>query len=446
MTSIRWLLLKSLMTALLLGTLGLSVFTYFGTREEVNELFDGQLRQMAYTIQSQEDESAGPRQKEPVKSATPGSTRAYVKGEKEFLIQIWSTSGVLLYSSHPAINFPAQKKRGLATIEYEEEDWRVFCLPEANDIVQVSQPVNGRDTLIGEIAVKMLFPALMQFPILGFFGWMAVRRGLGPLKEVSSEVGLRTPAAMTSIDLGKVPEEIQPLGKAINELLARLDSAMTLQRQFTADAAHELRTPLAAVQLQMELLQRAKTDADKTEALQKLSQGVERCIRLAQRLLVFAKVEPQERLARHLSVRLDAMVRETLGFFTQLALKKGVDLGLAHIAPAAVQGDAGQLQILLNNLVDNAVLYTPEGGSVTVSIGSSGGRAVLEVSDNGPGIPEAERERVFDRFYRITGTKTQGTGLGLAIVRKIAEQHGADVTLHTGAGGRGLSVKVSFPA
>lgn len=442
MISIRKALLKSLVTALAFCTLAVGIATYIGAKDEVNELFDNQLRQMAFTLQKQEDDMDGMR---PVSEGKPLTNRRnYVKGEKEYLIQIWDGNAQLLYSSHPAIDFPAQKKRGISTIEFQDAEWRVFCLPREQDVVQVSQPLQGRETIIGEIALHMLFPALLQFPILFFFGWMAVRRSLSPLKAVSSEIGMRSAAVMAPVDIAQVPEEIQPLGQALNDLLARLDAALRLQRQFTADAAHELRTPLAAIQLQLELLIRAKTDLERTDAMQRLTQGVKRATHLAQQLLVFARVEPREKV-QMADLRLDNILRETIGLFSPAAHAKGIDLGLGRCAAITVRGDAEKIQILINNLVDNALRYTQAGGQVTGEVFMENGAPVLAVSDNGPGIALHERERVFDRFYRVTGTQTEGTGLGLAIVRRIAEQHGATAAIGTGPDGKGLTVSVRFP-
>lgn len=442
MISIRKALLQSLVAALAFCTLAVGIATYIGARHEVDELFDNQLRQMAFTLQKQEDDMGGMR---PLNEGViHNARRNYVKGEKEYLIQIWNGQQELLYSSHPAIDFPEQKKRGMTTVEFQGDEWRVFCLPREQDVVQVSQPMMGRETIIGEIALHMLFPALLQFPILCFFGWMAVRRSLRPLKTLSSEIGLRSAAVMTPVDIAQVPEEIQPLGQALNDLLSRLDAALKLQRQFTADAAHELRTPLAAIQLQLELLQRAKSDTERTDALQRLTQGVKRATHLAQQLLVFARVEPREKM-QVADLRLDDILRDTIGLFSPAAHAKGIDLGLDRCAAITVQGDAEKMHILLNNLVDNALRYTQAGGQVTGEVFMENGAPVLAVTDNGPGIAMHERERVFDRFYRVTGTPTEGTGLGLAIVRRIAEQHGAIAAIDTGPDGKGLTVSVRFP-
>jgi two-component system, OmpR family, sensor kinase len=242
---------------------------------------------------------------------------------------------------------------------------------------------------------------------------------------------------------------VQPLVGALNELLGRLNAALARERAFMADAAHELRTPLTALHLQLSTLARASGESERAAAMGQLSEGVARAIRLIEQMLAFARQEPRADAPRA-PVALDVIARETVAELVPLADAHHIDLGLTAAQPVAVMGDGEALRTLVRNLVDNAVRYTQPGGRVDVSVadvGSPGApRALLTVADDGPGIPAAERERVFDRFYRRAGASLPGSGLGLAIVKAIAAAHGARVALEDGPDGRGLKVAVQFAA
>jgi signal transduction histidine kinase len=251
--------------------------------------------------------------------------------------------------------------------------------------------------------------------------------------------------ALHPIPLASHPPELHLLVSAINDLMARLGSALALQRNFLADAAHELRTPIAALRLQLQLLERASGEAPRAAALGELRAGIARAQHLVEQLLQLSRLGPETPALKRETVDLAELARSTVANFSARADEQGVDLGAVAKGAAIVEGDAQQLSILLNNLVDNAVRHTPAGGRVDVSAGQREGRPCLSVSDSGPGIPAAERERVFDRFYRSSAhaPASTGSGLGLAIVRAVAQRHGADVTLADAPGG-GLTVSVLF--
>lgn len=443
--SIRRQLLVSLMLALLAGTLLVSIVAAYGTLDELDELFDTQLRQVAELVQEQEDALhiahvsgiKGP-------AFPPGAELLHrVKGEKQFLIQIWDADGSLLYSSHPAIHFPDLHASGDKDFYFEKDNWSSYSVRTREDTVQVSQPDRGRTHIAIEIAGKIVLPVLLQFPLLGLFAWVAVRRGLKPLQAVSFAIRQRAPGSLEPIDSADVPEEILPLVDALNGLLRRLDAALAAERRFIADAAHELRTPLTAIQLQLQLLVRAQTPPARAEAEEALSRGISRCIRLVQQLLTFSRVEPESPVRVAAPVALARLAAESLEQFALIAAEKDVTLAAGGMAPASVSGFADTLQILLNNLVDNAIRYTPGGGRVEVSVALDGAGAVLSVADSGIGIPPESRARVFDRFVRLEG---QGTGLGLAIVREVAQQHGARLSVENGLGGAGTAIRLRFPA
>jgi signal transduction histidine kinase len=241
-----------------------------------------------------------------------------------------------------------------------------------------------------------------------------------------------------------LPREIEPLVSELNRLLERLQRSFSAQRAFISDAAHELRSPLTALRLQLQLLDRAPGETERLEARTRLGLAVERAIHLVEQLLALARSEPQEAAMDLEKVDLSAVVAEGIKDTHDLALARDIDLGLDALPGLYIQGNREALRTLARNLVDNAVRYTPPGGTVQVRCRSLGNDALLEVSDTGPGIAAQDRERIFDRFYRRAAAQEDGTGLGLAIVKAIAERHGARIELADASGG-GLRVTLSFP-
>jgi two-component system OmpR family sensor kinase len=282
-------------------------------------------------------------------------------------------------------------------------------------------------------------------PLFGTVIWLAVGRGLRPLSAMSRAVAKRRPDALAPLAERDLPAELQPLAGSLNDLLSRLDAALGAQRRFTADAAHELRTPLAALKLQLDMARRADDVPARLAAYDDLEAGVERAAHLVDQLLTLARVEPEALATRAADCDLVALAKEAIVARGALAADKRVDLGLARDAPVPVRGDPASLAILLSNLLDNALRYTPAGGKVDVAIDDDGGVAVLTVADTGPGIPAEERDRVFDRFFRGAGNRAPGSGLGLSIVKRIADAHHATITLDAPAQGSGLVVTVRFP-
>jgi two-component system OmpR family sensor kinase len=284
-------------------------------------------------------------------------------------------------------------------------------------------------------------------PLLGVGIWIIVGRALRPLSSISSALRARTPSALEPLPERDLPEELVPLVGSLNDLLQRLNRALETQRQFVADAAHELRSPLTAVQLQLQLVKRSGSGEERAAALERLERGVQRSTRLVQQLLTLARQDPQEPEAGQASVDLDRLAHEVIADFEPMAQHDGLTLTLDSRGPAYVRGDRDGLRVMLGNLVDNAIRYTSRGG-VIVRVQQAGSDVALEVEDTGAGIPIDERARVFDRFYRVPGQETEeeGSGLGLAIVKRVAERHGGHVTLDSGPGGSGLRVTVHFPS
>lgn len=409
-----------------------AVSTYRVAREEANALFDYQLEQTALSLRDHalasgiivaSDEPAG----------------------LELRVQIWSLQGTRLYLSHPGSAMPVQARLGYASVSSPEGQWRLFSIRLGDHVVQVGQPQAVRDRLAASVALRTVWPFLAILPVLGFLIWLTVGRGLAPLEQLARELRGRSAQSLKPLPERGLPEEITPLAHALNALLHQLSQALETQRAFIADAAHELRTPLTAIKLQAQLAERARDDAERCQALAELKLGVERTSRLVGQLLTLARTENPGEPEAHVAVRLDELAREVLAEQAALAEQKRIDLGLARAEPAALRAEPVALRTLISNLVDNALKYTPAGGRVDVLVYREDDRAVLEVKDSGPGIPEADRERVFGRFYRTPGSAAEGSGLGLAIVKHIAERHAGSVALERNAPG-GLRVVVRLPA
>jgi two-component system OmpR family sensor kinase len=437
MSSIRRTLLVYLLLGLAAVTGLATWFTYEETREQVGDLFDLQLKQLAYSTRI--DDLVRGRQP----SLSPGERPSNL-GVSEIVTQIWDRDGVLVYWSRPGPGFPVPAKEGYSNVNQNGREWRIYTHVEGTHALQVAHALDERRKIATEVALRTLLPMIALIPVLGTLIWYAVGAGLAPLDRMSRAVAKRRPDAMAPL-AGRVPHELRPLAESLNALLARLDEALSAQRRFTADAAHELRTPLAALKLQVGLAKRAQDDAQRTAALAELEAGVDRASHLVEQLLAMARLEPESPDRRNEDVDLAALAKESIVARASLAGDKGIDLGLTGTSVATVRGDPAMLAMMIGNLLDNALRYTPAGGRIDVSIASAGDGVRLSVIDTGPGIAPADRERVFERFHRGSAHGT-GSGLGLSIVRRIATAHGAAVVLGEGADGRGLAVDVRFPS
>jgi two-component system sensor histidine kinase TctE len=309
--------------------------------------------------------------------------------------------------------------------------------------VLVAETTVKRSRLMREILLSSLLPQLLLAAATLVIVWFGVKRGLGPLARLSEEIKARSPRDLHPIDAAAAPEEARPLLAALNGLLEQVAEVSRNQQRFLANAAHQLRTPLAGLRAHTELaLAQPLPDPVRAE-LDQVRQATIRTARLANQLLALARAEPGAR-GDPSQVDLKAVVEGEADAWVHQALARDVDLGF-ELAPGVVQGDALLLREALANLVHNAIEYSSRGGHVTVRTGARDDRAFVEVEDDGPGIPSAERGRVLERFYRVPGTPGTGSGLGLAIVREIAMGHGAAIELGDGAGARGCRVAITFP-
>jgi len=312
-------------------------------------------------------------------------------------------------------------------------------------VIQVAQPRQIRQKLAADAALRSVAPLLFIAPLLALVIWWLAALTLAPLSRVAADVRERDEHSLQPLPGDGLPDEVAPLVQSLNALLQRLGASLQTQRAFVADAAHELRSPLTALKLQLQLLQRAPDEASRSAAIGALGEGITRAARLVEQLLALARSEPGAQPRAATRIDLSELVRQAVADTLPLAQARGTALALFADAPVAVNGDAAALTALVRNLADNAVRYSPPGARVELRVSMEAGVPTLTVDDNGAGIPPEDHERVFDRFYRRASGDEPGSGLGLAIVRSVAEQHGARVGLATSKLG-GLQVTVSFPA
>jgi two-component system, OmpR family, sensor kinase len=405
---------------------------YRNALAEADAFFDYHLRQTALLLRDEPVEYVAPQ--------IPANDAAY-----DFVVQVWTLDGVRIYLSRPHSVLPNITTLGFSTVTTSEGLWRVYGAQAMTKVIQVAQPMRVRKEQAVDLALKTLRPFALLLPVLGFLIWIAVGRALQPLQRLTTLVKARRVDALDPLPNERLPDEVRPLVDALNDLLVRLGVALDRERAFMADAAHELRTPLTALHLQMGTLSRAANEAERNDAMEKLSAGMQRAIRLVEQMLSLARQEPRVEPTRA-PVPLADIARDVVAELVPLADAKQIDLGISNSQPAVIMGDPDALRTLTRNLVDNAVRYTPAGGRVDVSVenGSDSGQTLLKIVDNGPGIPPEERSRVLDRFYRRPGTSPPGSGLGMAIVKAIADTHGATLELDAGPDGTGLAVSVRF--
>ncbi len=431
MKSLRAKLLVLLTAAVLTAALVQAVAVFRNAMREADAVFDYHLQQIALSLATGE-------------LGLPGfGPRSGARDDLDYVFQVWSPDGQRIYVSRPRVELPDQAVLGYATADVNNRKWRVFSMQAGGRTIQVAQPLLSRRALALTFALNSVWPMLLIVPLLLLVVAWVVRRSLGPLRSLSTELENRAATSFDPLDPSAVMQEMQPVVRAMNGLFARTRQAFDAQQMFVADAAHELRSPLAALRLQLQMLDRAPDESARRLAAQRLDAGIDRATHLVEQLLALARADSGGREPAAATSLADA-ARQALGDTVDLAQARQVDAGLEQADELTVLAPPQGLRMLARNLVDNAVRYCPRGGRVDVRVRAEAGRALLEVDDSGPGIPASERPRVFDRFYRRAESPPGGSGLGLAIVKSVAERSHATVDLLDSPLG-GLRVRVSFP-
>jgi signal transduction histidine kinase len=431
MSSLRGRLLLFLFSLAAIAASAIAFVSYRSVLHDTDALFDYQLQQMALSLRDQ--------------GAVPDDHRAALADPSlDYVVQVWTNDGSVTYSSHPNRRLPPALAIGFSNAEIDGRPWRIYSTMARNRVIRVAQPHAVRKALAATTARRSVVPVFVAAPIVALAMWWLVSLSLAPLGSLVASVKARETESLNGLDAAGLPSEIAPLVDALNGLLARLGAALRAQRAFVADAAHELRSPLTALKLQLDLVRRAPDQSARDDALRELAAGMDRVHHLLEQLLALARAEPGGAEAAAGEADLAEATRQAAADNVALASSRQVDLELDAPQSVPVHGDLAALRILARNLIDNAVRYAGVEGRVSAAVLADAGQAVLRIDDSGPGIPPDERGRVFDRFYRRESGDTTGSGLGLAIVRAIADRHGARIALGDAPLG-GLRVDVRFP-
>ncbi len=438
-TSLKQRLLVLALAAITLVWLGATAFTYHDAREEFDEVLDAHLAQTASLLVAQASHDLDELETE--------HAPLLHKYARRVAFQIWERGQFLRLHSANAPQQPlTRREHGFSDTMIDGHRWRVFSTWDESGeyLIHVAERAKVRDELARGIAGNLLRPLWFALPLLALLLWVAVVRGLRPLDRLTREVEQREPDNLAALDASSAPREVVPLIERLNRLFVRIDASMQKERRFTADAAHELRTPVAAIKAQAQVARAASGETERNHALDNAILGCDRAAHLIEQLLTLARVDALDSSIVE-PCRLRDIAAETIAALAPAALEKGVKLELLeNEGDVVVPGNPGLLRVLLRNLLDNSVRHTSSGTSVQVSITRVPGAVSLVVSDNGPGIPEQERDKALERFYRPLGTQACGSGLGLSIVRRVAEAHGATLQMQPADEGGGLRVTVSF--
>jgi two-component system, OmpR family, sensor kinase len=362
----------------------------------------------------------------------------------DYSVQVWGPDGTALYRSNGR-ELPSQAVLGFSDSRVNGARLRVYTLQTPEHTIQIAQDLDAREARARALALNAVMPVLLLAPLLMLAVGAVIGGSLAPLVRMRKQVATRAAHDLSPLSASGVPEEVRPLVRELNELFARVRGTFEAQQHFVADAAHELRSPLTALKLQLQAAERAQDEAQRQRAMQELRSGIERSISLVEQLLALARQEGPA-FAVQETVDLEELARQAVSELLPTAHAKHLDLGLVSNEPLQVTSSREPLHLILRNLLDNAIKYTPAGGRIDIALGRDADAVWLAVDDSGPGIPETERERVFDRFYRLPGTDAPGSGLGLAIVETVAERLGAKVSLGRSPTLAGLRVEVRFPA
>jgi two-component system sensor histidine kinase QseC len=450
--SIRAVLLGGSIVVLL-SVLGAAAWIAFeGAQDEADEVFDARLATSARVLATLFAAHPQPDPAVPVVVAFPApleSARHDEAGpfghqyETKIAFQVLDAQGRLLMRSASAPDAPfAPLAPGFST----RGSWRVFTLQSGERWVQAAESDEVRDELSVKLAAAAVTPLVAGIPLLLLLITLLMRYGLAPLGELARRIARREPASLAPIALPRSSAEIEPVLRALNGLLERVQSAIARERRFTADAAHELRTPLAALKVHAQNAARAGSEAERRASLERMMAGLERSVRLVEQMLALSGAAAAR--AAPAPVSLNQVVEDALDDVLPKLKERRIKVSVASEpadAELAVRGDRDKLTCLARNLLDNAARYAPAGSAVRVDLCAAPHAVTLAVSDQGPGIAPEQRERVFESYYRIPGSPGDGSGLGLAIVREIAAQHGGSVEIGAAEDARGTRVQVTLP-
>jgi len=441
--------MKSLQGRLLVWVLGLvatpwvlaALATWFDARHELDELLDGHLAQAAALLVVQHGAEVDDGHAVDAPQLHRYAPRA--------AFQVWHDGRLVMRSSNapptPMTARSGASISGFESLQLDGRGWRVFAAHGAERDVQVfvGEQEHARREIVWALLRGSLMPLLLVLPLLGLGAWVAVRRGMAPLRALGAQLAAREPQALAAVQLADVPSEMQPLLDALNRLFERIAGMLDGERRFTADAAHELRTPIAAIRTQAQVAMLGGSDAQRRHALEATLEGCDRATRLVDQLLTLSRLEAGAAVPV-MPVDLAALVRRVAAELAPKALARQQVLEVDAESACAVAGDDSLLAVLVRNLVDNALRYSPDGAQVQVALQLQDGTVALLVDDSGPGLADADLHRLGERFFRVLGSGQSGSGLGWSIVRRVAAVLGAAVQAQRSARLGGLAVTVTL--
>lgn len=437
--SLQLRLLVLLLVSITLVWLAVAVWAWVDARHEVDELMDSHLAQAAAILVVQPLNIEG--------GEVPDAPALH-RYNARVAFQVFHDGMLVMHSAQADTEPLGRQRTGFDTVQYHGERWRVFATRDGDSDVQVyvGEAIDARNSILLAMLRGMLAPMALALPVLVGLVWWVVRRGLLPLRVLSQTLGQRKPQALNPVVVPDVPAEMQPLVAELNGLLARIEGMVEVERRFTADAAHELRTPIAAIRAQAQVALGAGTDAQQRDwALHTTLAGCDRAAHLVDQLLALARLEAGSTAAEE-TCNVSALAQQVAADLAPTALARGQDLALEADRPCTIAANGALVTLLVRNLLDNALRYSPDGARVLVRVTTTAqGQVVLEVDDSGPGMALADRQRLGERFFRVLGHTQPGSGLGWSIVRRIAEVSGARVEAQASALLGGLQVRVEWP-
>lgn len=433
--------LLTLVLAAVVGVwLATAVLTWFDARQELDELFDSHLAQAAALLVVQQAPDVG----DDEHGIDAPTLHRYAP---KVAFQVFHEGRLALRSANapsaPMVEVGKHFKTGFKTVQIEGDAWRVFATAGAERDVQVyvGERTSLRSSILWAVLHSMLWPMAVALPLLALAVWWAVYRGMAPIRRLGRTLAERQALALQPVSLDGAPSEMAPMVTALNGLFERIGTLLESERRFTADAAHELRTPIAAIRMQAQVALGEADDTLRRHALQGTLDGCDRATRLVEQLLTLSRLEA-DAVSDMATVDLSALTRQVVGEVAPKALGKNQTLEFEAIEPCSIPGNETLLAVLVRNLVDNAVRYSPRSAQIKVAVQRENGLVVLSVEDSGPGLADSERQRLGERFFRVPGGSESGSGLGWSIVRRIAAAHRLELQIADSTELGGLMVRV----
>jgi len=462
--SIRFQLLSRLITASIILVGGIAWFAYQDVQHETRELFDAQLARSARLILSlaQSQNANGGFSKIQEYLDENGLAVMYINFEEQdnesdsntahayetkLSFQIWDDEGNLLVKSYNAPLKPITKQvSGFSHTQIDGYQWRAFSLRSSNSqyICITAERIDVRNDLTGKISNDLFYMFIILIPALFLIMFFSIYQGLKPLHQLAAQINRRSADNLELIKSDNNYTELATIKNALNKLLKRLHETLAREKRITSDAAHELRTPLAAIRLHTELAKTAKNQKQQNESLDQVIHSVDRTTHLVEQLLTLARLEPELLQQDFSAIDLSTLLIEETALLSPLAINKNIEIRLNETSDVTINGNEASLRLLIRNLLTNAISYTPENGEINISLSQDTQRTVLIFEDNGPGISEHDRERVMERFYRAENHQVTGCGIGLSIVDRVVKMHHGTMQLQQADSGRGLKVIIKF--